>query len=150
MSAELLNPPTPTFDHLGPPDNWTCPKCGERWLVFPGLPMECRCKGAKYNPHLRGPRTFYFYYVLTEDHRVHSLHLIDADAADPLLRVESPLPEGVAKWDRREENGELVFYPPSEAASRDHYLRYDERIQRHEELPRHLHHRAALRGRHSA
>ncbi len=149
MPDEAAAPPTPTFERLGTPEHWTCPKCGDRWLVFPGLPMECKCKGAKYNPHV-GPRTFYYYYVLSDDHRVHSLRLIDADDADPFLRVESQIDGQIVQWERRTENGELCFYPPSEAASRDHYLRYDERIQKHEELPRHLHHRAALCGRHSA
>lgn len=147
MSAELLNPPTPSFDHLGKPHWWTCPKCAVAILVYPALPVGHVC--AAYNPN-HAPRTFYYYYVLTDDHRVHSLHLVDADEADPHLRVESQVNGQIVKWKSKSIDGELVFFPPTEEASRDHYLRYDDRIQRHEELPRHLHHRAALRGRHSA
>jgi hypothetical protein len=129
MSAELLNPPTPTFDHLGAPHWWACPKCGVSILVYPALPVDHIC--ASYNANNGAP-------------------LIDADDADPFLRVESPVAGKLVQWRRALKNGEIVFYPPTEEASRNHYLRYDDRLQRHEELPRHLHRRAALAGRHSA
>lgn len=148
MSAAELNPPTPTFDHLGEPELWECKKCGEHILVYPALPVPhtCRQPGPR-----NGPRTFFFYYVMTEDHRIHSLHLVGADDADPLLRVEGFDHEGqVQRWHKRVENGEIVFYPFDTDYSREHLLGYSPHIQTHEAIPRRDLEKRALRGRHSA
>ncbi len=148
MSAALLNPPTPSFAHLGEPAWWTCPHCTQHVLLYPALGNNHRC--ANYNPHA-APRTFHFYYVLADDHRVASLRLVGAIADDPLLGVESFGPDGrLQRWNRYTENGELVFCPPDAEWSREHVLRYDDRIQKHEPIPRAELERRALRGRHSA
>ncbi len=148
MSAESLNPPTPTFDHLGEPELWTCPRCGQANLVYPALPFRHVCSVASIG---HKPRTFYFYYVMSEDHRVHSLHLVGAIEDDPLLRVESFDARGtLVRWERRSESGELVFYPPDAEWSREHVMGYSPHLQAHEAIPRKELERRALRGRHSA
>lgn len=148
MSAELLNPPAPTFDHLGAPELWRCPKCGENILVYPALPVHhlCRQPGPK-----GGPRTFFFYYTMSEDNRIRSLHLVGADESDPHLRVEGFAADGsVHRWTMRRENGELVFYPFDSEQAREHCLGYSLSIQMHEPIPRRELERRAVRGRHSA
>lgn len=148
MSAELLNPPTPSFVHLGPPSWWTCPHCSQHVLLYPALGNNHRCPS--YNPHT-SVRTFYYYYVMAEDNRIRSLHLVGVIADDPLLAVESFDGDGNrVKWQSRSENGALVFHPPDPERAREHVLRYDDRIQRHEPVPRSELERRALRGRHSA
>ncbi len=147
MPADELNPPTPTFDHLGEPELWGCPRCGEHVLMFPALPPRHTCRQS----NRLTVRTFFFYYVMTEDHRVHSLHLVGADDADPLLRVEGFDQDGmVQRWGKRTESGELVFYPFDTNHSREHLLGYSPHIQRHEAIPRRELERRAVRGRHSA
>lgn len=141
-------PPTPTFDHLGPPEWWTCPHCRQSVLLYPALPNNHRCLAV--NAGFAGPRVFWFYYVMDEDHRVRSLHLVGADDADPLLRVEGFDSGGmVQRWHKRAENGELVFYPFDPELSREHLLGYSPHIQRHEPIPRAELERRAIRGRHS-
>ena len=146
-------PPTPSFAHLGPPEWWTCPHCRQSVLLYPALANNHRCE--QVNAGFSGRtgeavRVFWFYYVMDEDHRVRSVHLVGADDADPLLRVEGFDSEGmVQRWHRRAENGELVFYPFDPENSREHLLGYSPRIQRHEPIPRAELERRALRGRHS-
>ena len=138
---------TPTFDHLGEPDLWRCPKCGEHVLMYQTLPPTHRCRVTPRCP----PRTFYSYYTLAEDCSVLSMHLVGADDSDPLLRVEGFDSEGmVRRWHRRSENGELVFYPFDPRYARENMLGYSPQIQRHEVIPRRELERRAARGQHSA
>jgi hypothetical protein len=136
------------FGHLGEPELWTCPKCGEAILVYETCPLNHFC-GLVGVP--RKIRTFYFYYTMLEDHRIKSLHLVGADESDPLLRVEGFDHEGrLQRWKKRSENGETVFYPFSTDHAREHVLGYSQHIQKHEAIPRRELERRATRGRHSA
>jgi hypothetical protein len=96
---------------------------------------------------------FYYYYLLTPTVRIHSLHLVGAIADDPLLGASSRTPEGQeVAWGRREENGELVFYPPPGMDEPDggHTMSYSPHLQTHEAIPRGEMERRAMRGAHSA
>jgi hypothetical protein len=129
------------------PELWRCPRCGEPFAVYGHLPFDST-KHACGRTAAAGPRVFHYYYALTPTARVHSLRLVGADAADPLLSVESRGPDGRDHpWGRREEGGELAFYPPPGFDAPDgHTMRYSPQLQRHEPLPRAEAERLALRG----
>lgn len=133
---------------LSEPERWTCPKCGTTVLVHAEFPERHVClPGAKR----AGPRTFWYYYVLGPDSSVRELHLVNAVAEDPLLRVEGFDGEGqLQRWHRHERGGELVFTPFDPARAVEHVLGYSPQLQRHEPIPRAELERRAGRGRHSA
>lgn len=147
MSAELLNPPTPSFVHLGEPKWWTCPHCSAHVLLYPALDNNHRCPN--YNPHA-SVRVFHYYYELTEGNRIGCLCLVGAVEDDPLLRVTTFEGGRLAEWERRRVGDELRFYPPDPGRPTVPDMWYDDRIQKHEPIPRRELERRALRGRHSA
>lgn len=133
---------------LSAPERWSCPKCGTAVLVYAEFPERHVCLPGVRTP---APRTFWYYYVLGPDHEVRELHLVNALADDPLLRVEGFDAEGRChRWYRHERGGELVFTPFDPARAVEHVLGYSPQLQRHEPLPRAELERRALRGRHTA
>lgn len=94
-----------------------------------------------------GPAIAHYFYVtrLDSDHLVQTFCV--AGHADPDQYVATLAPDGTEqRWDRREENDLLVFYPPDGyeahgpigpgAGSQGLLWCYDQRLQRHEPLPR--------------
>jgi hypothetical protein len=149
--AATLNPPAPTFLHLGPPEWWTCPHCSQHVLLYPALGNNHRClDGHTYNGNV-SIQTFHYYYELADDCSVRSLNLVGVMDEDPLLRVTTVNADGtLAEWPRRVVGDELRFYPPDPARAHECQMWYDDRVQRHEPIPRRELERRALRGRHSA
>jgi hypothetical protein len=147
MTASELNPPTPTFDHLGPSRWWRCPHCCLHVLLFPALGNNHVC--ANQNPNV-SVKTFFYYYELSEDHRVRSLNLVGVIEDDPLLRVTSFTDGVLVEWSRKSVAGELRFYPPDPEQAASMHMWFDDRIQRHELVPREELEYRAMRGRHSA
>lgn len=150
MSAELLNPPTPSFVHLGPPSWWTCPHCRQHVLLYPALGNNHRClDGRTYNPNA-SVRAFHYYYELDPRDRIRALVLVGAIEDDPLLRVTTLEGGRLVEWERKSVAGELRFFPPDPDTATEAGMWYDDRIQRHEPLPRAELERRALRARHTA
>ena len=150
MSAALENPPAPTFHHLGEPAWWTCPHCRQHVLLYPALGNNHRCPdGHTYNAHA-SVRVFHYYYELSEDNRIRCLVLVGAIEDDPLLKVTTLERGRMVEWERKSTADGLKFYPPDPETACEAGMWYDDRLQRHEPIPRRELERRALRGRHTA
>jgi hypothetical protein len=88
-------------------------------------------------------RVAYYFYRLRDDHLVREFCVVGAIGPQT---VHTLSPDGLPEyWQQRDENGVLVFLPPSGYAGGQGLLwAYDKRLQRGEAMPRHLLERMAL------
>lgn len=97
--------------NFGTPHVWDCPDCGVRFMVYPGLPFDrenhnCAKKRSNFIP------TCICWWVMLDDHRVESFVVEGLPYPDE-MSIETLAPDGTKQyWERRQENGRDVFYPP--------------------------------------
>lgn len=149
--------PNPFVLSYGEPANWHCPDCGVLFKVFPGLPFD----RANHNcaKQRDAPKICPCWFRLKDHSRVESF--VAMGLVDPAgMTVETHAPDGsIDRWERREENGLHVFYPPKHYRDAEFYTPTDSPVrgiivrggphQILKRVPRPDEEKLALRNRHS-